>query len=131
MAYIISYDGPILLIRIFGTLTPEDLEALADEVIAIEQEGTNTPPRLTDLRELTSANVGYQEMARLTDRTRTRPLLSPVRSAMLVGEPVQLGYARMFQILNDHPKVTLRIFEDEAVAREWVTGGSVPDDTTA
>ena len=122
MAHNISFDGPLLMIRLFGTLTPEDLDAIGHEVIAIEQDGTHTPPRLTDLRDVTETAVGYLEMAKLAARSRVRPLASPIRSAMLVAQPVQLGYARMFQILNEHPKVTIRIFDDEAEAREWVTG---------
>lgn len=33
-----------------------------------------------------------------------------------------LGYARMFRILNEHPQVTVRIFEDETEARAWLMG---------
>ena len=126
MAYEVSFDGPILLIRFRGTLTAEDLDRVADDVLAIEQGGTITPPRLTDLRGITDAAVGYPEMARLAERTRTRPLGARVRSALVVAQPVQVGFARMFQILNEHPKVTVRIFEDEPTARDWLT--ALPND---
>jgi hypothetical protein len=56
----------------------------------------------------------------VAERTRSRPLAAPVLSAIVVSQPVQLGYARMFQTLNEHPRVTMRIFEDVVAAREWL-----------
>lgn len=120
MAYDVAFDGPILTIRLAGTVTAADLDGLAAEVQSIEQGGTIAPPRLTDLRGITATAVGYAEVARLADLARTRPLDMRVRSAVLVAQPVQLGFARMFQILNEHPKVTVRIFEDEPAARAWL-----------
>lgn len=120
MTFSASFDGPLLVLRLSGTLTAADLEALANEVLSVEREGSYAPNRMTDLREVTDATIGYAEMSRLIDRTVARPLLTPVRSALLVTQPVQLGFARMFQILNEHPKVMLQIFEDETEAREWL-----------
>jgi hypothetical protein len=125
VAHRVSFDGPILVISLHGTVTETDLDAVADAVLGIEHGGTIAPPRLTDLRGITEAAFGYQEMARLADRVKERPLELPVRSAILVSQPVQLGFARMFQILNTHPQVTLRIFEDEASAHEWLAGASL------
>jgi hypothetical protein len=39
-----------------------------------------------------------------------------------------MGFARMFQILNEHPQVTVRIFEDETSARAWIATGLPNDD---
>ena len=127
MAVTIAFDGSLLLITASGTLVDADLELIGDEVLAIEDGGTNTPNRLTDLRQVTDTAVGYREMARLVDRGRTRPLHAALRSALVIDQPVQLGYARMFQILNDHPQVTVRIFEDEASARAWLATSDLED----
>jgi hypothetical protein len=126
MAFSVESEGLIVLITLSGTLTGSDLQALADEVLALERGGTHTPPRLTDLRGVSDMAVGYPEVARLAERTRTRPLNAPVRSALLVKQPVQLGIARMFQILNEHPRITLRIFEDESAARTWLGAPADP-----
>lgn len=120
MAYSVSFDGPLLLIRLSGTIAVADLDALVDEIIKLEQRGTHTPSRMIDLREVTDSAVRYADLAVLAERSRARPLDRPLLSAMIVSQPVQLGYARMFQTLNEHPKVTMRIFEDEAAAREWL-----------
>jgi hypothetical protein len=122
-----SFDGPLLLIRFFGELTEADLDATIDRVLEIEEGGTNTPDRLIDLSGITQMRIGYTEMARLAEITRTRPLARPVRSAMTVSAPVQLGFARMFQILNEHPRVVLRIFENERDARAWLAAPLVQD----
>ena len=127
MTYHVSLDGRILLIQFSGTLTREDLESFGKELLALEQHGTNTPNRLTDFRQITTAAVGYAEIAPLAELSRTRPLAHDIRSAMLVQEPVQMGLARMFQILNEHPRVTMRIFEDEASARAWLATESLHD----
>jgi hypothetical protein len=124
MPYQTCYDGPILVVRFFGTVTESDLVGSADEVMALEDRGRNTRPRLTDLRGISDSPVGYAEVANIADRVGYRPLASPIRSAFLVDRPVQLGFARMFQTLNRHPQVTIGIFEDEAAARHWLIDGA-------
>ncbi len=127
MAYLVSYDGALVLVQFSGTLTREDLERVGDEIIAIEQGGANTPHRLTDFRRITETAVGYPEMSVLAERSRARPLGAHIRSALVVEQPVQMGFARMFQILNEHPQVTVRIFDDEMAARVWIATG-LPND---
>jgi len=51
-------------------------------------------------------------------RARTFP--NSFRSALVVAREVQKGYARMFQTLNDHPMVQIRIFEDWEAAERWL-----------
>jgi hypothetical protein len=126
MAYSMSFDGPLLVIRLHGMVTTVELDTVTDEVIELEQGGTNAPPRMTDIRDVTDSNVRYPELAKIAERARTRPLAAPVRSAIVVAKPVQLGYARMFQTLNEHPKVTVRIFEDEPAARKWLAPAPHP-----
>jgi len=122
MAHQVLVDGTMLVFRLSGVVSAADLEALATETLEIERGGTHTPPRLTDLRAVTDATIGYPEVASLADVTRARPLVGPIRSALLVAQPAQLGFARMFQTLNQHPLITIRIFNDETAAREWLAG---------
>jgi hypothetical protein len=130
MAYQLLFDGPLLVIRLFGVVRPTDLDGAAGELLALEDGGRNTPPRLCDLRDVTEANISYADMARLAERTRSRPLAADVRSAIVVAQPVQLGFARMFQILSEHPRVTVHIFDDETAARTWVMGGALDHELT-
>ena len=123
MAHRIWFDGPTLMVAISGTVDANDLLVIGDVLIEIEMGGTYTPHRLVDMREIDNATIGYPEMAHLVSRSRARPLHAKVRSALLVAQPLQVGFARMFQILNDHPRVTVRIFEDEPSARAWLENG--------
>jgi len=43
-----------------------------------------------------------------------------VKSAIVAATPVQVGYARMFQMLNEHPSVTVEIFGDLPTAVAWL-----------
>jgi len=130
MPYQISYDGPILVVRFSGIVTESDLVGSAEDVIALEDRGRNTRPRLTDLREVSDSPIGYAEVANIANRVGHRPLSSAIRSAFLVSQPVQFGFARMFQTLNQHPQVTVGIFEDEAAARHWlIDGAAEPTDS--
>ena len=120
MAYHIAFDGSLVVIKLSGTISRADLDGVGTDLFAIERGGTFTPPRLTDLREAQDSTIGYPDVARLAERSIARPLSAPVRAALLVDKPAQLGFARMFQTLNQHPLVTLQVFEDEQAARDWL-----------
>jgi hypothetical protein len=92
--------------------------------VTLEDEGRNSRPRLTDLRGVADSSIGYSEVASIAERVGSRPLSVAIRSAFLVDQPVQLGFARMFQTLNKHPQVTVGIFEEEGAARRWLLDGS-------
>jgi hypothetical protein len=123
MPYEISYDGPILVVRYSGIVTEGDLVGSVNDVLVLEDHGRNSRPRLTDLRAASDSPIGYAEVASIADRVGHRPLSSTIRSAFLVDQPVQFGFARMFQTLNEHPQITIRIFDDEAAARRWLVEG--------
>ena len=132
MAYQIAIDNGTLVITMTGTLTRSDLEALATDVITLERDGTYTPSRVADMRDLADIAIGFPEMSRFAEISRNRPLERPVRTGIVVANTLQRGFARMFQILNEHPQVTVAIFDDATVARAWVESGgpaveAVPD----
>src|SRR5690349_4127671 len=68
MPYLLSFDGPILVVRFFGTVTERDLVGSADDVMAVEDRGRNSRPRLTDLRGVADSSIGYSEVASIADR---------------------------------------------------------------
>jgi hypothetical protein len=43
-----------------------------------------------------------------------------VKSAIVAPMPVQVGFARMFQILNDHPQIEVQLFATLAEAEAWL-----------
>ena len=73
------------------------------------------------LSELTGDDI--QNFARRRRETRYP---NPFRNAILAPQPVQYGYARMFQTLIDHPDITTQVFSDEAAALAWLNEPPAP-----
>ncbi len=103
-----------------GTLTPEDLVRVADAMGEAEDAADVCPHRVTDLSGVTRFDIGFNDMFELAQRRRRQPPANPVRSAIVASTPVQLGFARMLQTLNDHPQITMRIFPDVDGALAWL-----------
>lgn len=120
MAVEIAMQGDILCITLTGTLHETDLHEIGSSVAAIENSLSIAPPRLADLSGLQKVSVGYAEMSILAEQRRNSALANSIRTALLVKTPVQMGMARMFQTLNDHPRITLEIFEDRERALSWL-----------
>jgi hypothetical protein len=122
MAFDVRMEGPLLQVRIHGTVTPADLVALVDAVSELESAQPTTPDRITDLTgvEVDGMDVGFPEVLALAQRRRETLVKNPIRSAIVTSTVVQYGMARMFQTLNDHPQITLRIFRDREEALAWL-----------
>lgn len=114
-----SHDG-VLRIVLSGTLIPEELVRMADALGETEGAAAVCPHRVTDMTALTRFEVGFDEMSELAKRRRGMSPANPIRSAIVAATPVQLGFARMFQTLNDHPRITVRIFPDLDGALAWL-----------
>ena len=112
-------DG-LLRIELQGTMSRAVLEALAVEAWEIEQTLDPVPDHLTDLTGVTRLDVGFSAVFDLAQHRLERTFANPFRSALVAATPAQLGIARMYQTLNDHPQVTVRIFPDLAGALAWL-----------
>jgi hypothetical protein len=120
MPFSIAMDDGVIRIVLSGTLTPEELVRVADAMSVAERAGEVCPHRVTDLTGVTRFEVGFGDMSELARRRREQPPQNPVRSALVAALPVQLGMARMLQTLNDHPRITMRIFSDLNGALAWL-----------
>ena len=120
MGFEVMQDGPLLRMRLYDSLTHQDLSGLAEAMLALEARLPRTPSRLTSMVGVTHVEVGFSEMLDFVERRRAVGPRQPIRSALVVAEAVQFGIARMFQTLNDHPMVTVQIFRDESAALAWL-----------
>jgi hypothetical protein len=120
MPFSISSRDEVLRIVLSGTLVPEELAGMADALRELEGAVAMCPPRVTDLTALTRFEIGFEDMLQVAQRRREMAPANPIRSAIVASTPVQLGFARMFQTLNDHPQITLRIFPDVDGALAWL-----------
>jgi hypothetical protein len=114
-----SHDG-VLRIVLSGTVIPEELGRLADAIGEAEGACDVCPHRVTDFTGVARFKLGFDDVSELARRRRGLPPANPIRSAVVAATPVQLGFARMIQTLNDHPRITMRIFPDVDGALAWL-----------
>jgi hypothetical protein len=103
-----------------GNLTRDDLQAAADQITAIETTLPLTPHRLTDLTQVSETDLTYADMFAFVERRKEQRLANPIKSAIVASRPVQVGFARMFQTLNDHPQIEVQIFDTLEAAETWL-----------
>jgi hypothetical protein len=101
-------------------VTAEALHALADQLETLEAASPVVPHRLTDLSAVTDVQLTSEEMRHFAARRKALRFANSFRSAIVAVDDLHLGYARMFQILNDHPEITVRVFRDVAAAEAWL-----------
>ena len=119
MPFEIRDEGGFYAARLFGALELGDLDAVAAEVERLEDAGV-IGDRLTDLTALDHINVGFEEVFAVALKRAQRQIRTPVRSALVASKPVQFGFARMFQMLNDNPRIQIRIFDNREEAEQWL-----------
>jgi hypothetical protein len=118
MPFEIRDEGGYYSARLFGVLDRTDLDAV---MLAVERlEDAAMKDRLTDLTALEHIDVGFEEVFALAVKRAQRPIPKPIRSALVAVKPVQFGFARMFQMLNDNPRVQIRIFGTLQEAQQWL-----------
>jgi hypothetical protein len=119
MPFEISDEGKFHSARLFGVLDRADLNAVTKEVERLEDEGA-LKDRLTDLTSVDRIDVGFEEVFALAQRRVNRVVATPIKSALVANRPVQFGFARMFQMLNDNPRIQIRIFGSLEEAQQWL-----------
>jgi hypothetical protein len=118
MPFEIHDEGGFYFARFFGVMDRTDLDGAMLEIERLED--IKIQDRLTDLSALERIDVGFEEVFALAMKRAQRPIPAPIRSALVAGKPVQFGFARMFQMLNDNPRVLIRIFGSLPEAQQWL-----------
>jgi hypothetical protein len=120
MSASIKYSEDLIEIRIHGRLTLEEMLTAAQEIAKFEAAAPFAPHRLTDLSEVTTTSITFVDVEALAAQRRAAPMKNPVRSAIVAGNDLQFGLARIFQALNDNPRISIKVFRDMASARAWL-----------
>ena len=118
MPFEIRDEGGFYFARLFGVLDHEDLNAVTAEVERLED--VVTKDRLTDLTALERIDVGFEEVFALALHRGEWTIPVPIKSALVALKPVHFGFARMFQMLNDNPRIQIRIFGNLEEAQQWL-----------
>lgn len=118
MPFEIATPGSYILTTGYGVVTAADLRALADAAEDVEAR-FGAANRLSDLTAIESFDFDFTAVSALADRRRVVRFEVPVKSAIVAVKPVAIGFARMFQTLNDNPQVDIRIVSSRAEAEAW------------
>jgi hypothetical protein len=125
MVYQVRGEPQFIRIRFFGKVTRSELLAALDEMEVLEASAATMPHRLTDLTDVELSEVKAVDIHAAAEKRSRRRFANRFRSAVVAPQPVQFGYARMFQVLNQHPDISIQIFADIATATAWLASESV------
>jgi len=119
--YQITQERDFYRLVFFGDVTPHDLRTLVDAVAGIEASLPIAPNRLIDLSQVSGDQLTYADMLAFAEERRAQRLANPIKSAIVAPKPVNVGFARMFQILNDNPQIEIQVFASLEAAEAWLT----------
>jgi len=122
MPFEIRNEGDCLFIVLSGVLTAPDLHRLVTEAQALEEAMSAVPNRITDMTSVVKFEFDSGAIAEIAERRRARTFPNSFKSGLIAGRPVALGLARMFQTLNDHPQIEIKIFGTVQEAKDWFAG---------
>ena len=120
MSHSIQILDGVVDIRLHGTVNSTELREVAEATGKIEEELPVSPNRIIDLSLVDEFQLDFREMEQIAKLRRTAPLKNKVKSEIIANKPVQYGYARMFQTLNDNPNIDLELFTDRAEGLAWI-----------
>ncbi len=120
MAYQLQHIGGLIRFNLSGIVTLDDLLSAGAQMGRIEAEAPVSPHRITDMSPVQDLDLNFSRMEDFAARRRVAPLKNKVRSAIVAPQQVQYGFARMFQTLNDNPRIEIEIFSDCASAQQWL-----------
>lgn len=120
MPFQVALSHTALRLSLSGHISRQELHALLTAMETIELESNPVPDRITDLSGISDAEITMDDMRQVVSRRLAAHFPNSFRSAIVAAEEFQLGYARMFQILNDHPSIAIRIFRSLPEAELWL-----------
>ncbi len=120
MPYSIDTSSGFIRVTFSGTLTNEDIHGVLREGMTMDGGRMRHANHLEDMRGVSAINLGLDELWSLTLSLRGLQLPGVSKTAILTGNPVQYGIARMFQAILAHPQIDLEIFSDEDEAQKWL-----------
>ena len=119
MPFQLTTPGAILFARAFGVFTASQLDRLADEAEIVEASRLVALDRITDLTAVTRFEVGFREIYYFAVRRSAQRFSRVVKSAIVVQDPVQFGMARIYELLNENPQISVRVLQSVREAQEW------------
>ena len=126
MPFSCEFKQTLLQMAFWGPVSGEEVDAALLQVERIEAEAVRSPDRLVDISGVEDVRVDYGFVERIAARRRNAVHKNPVRAAIVAPRPLQYGFARMFQTLNENERMDIQIFEQVADAQRWLAADSPP-----
>jgi hypothetical protein len=129
MPYELLEESTFARLSFHGKIASQDLFSALRALEAIEARVPRVPDRLIDLTGITDIEFVAEDVFAVAERRRARRFPNRFKSALVAAQPVQVGYARMFQMLNEHPDIILEVFSRVGLAIHWLgsASGQPPD----
>ena len=112
-------DG-ILFVIFPETVTEENILSLAPEIENTEKDYTVIPNRVVSLCNVKSFDAHFSAVLLLSEKRNNKKFSNRFKTALLVSNNVQLGFARMYQMFIENPQISIEIFSDESKALDWL-----------
>ncbi|HLZ53251.1 MAG TPA: hypothetical protein VKS19_02115 [Verrucomicrobiae bacterium] len=117
----------IVYLTFRGYVTAEDIRDMVDLLAKIETEARVSPDRVADLTAIEGMSLNFSAIIDYSVMRRKAPLKNKVKAAIVAPHPLQYGFARMFQTLNDNPDINMEIFTDKNSGLAWISAGKSGD----
>jgi hypothetical protein len=120
MPYTIHEVDGILRVVFRGTFVNHDLSRGGDELDRIERSAVVVPHRISDMRPVERLEIDFAGVLDFALARRRLQFKNSFKSAIIAPDVAHFGFARMYQILIDHPQILISIFGDEESALVWL-----------
>jgi hypothetical protein len=120
MACSFSDRGDVLFMQCHGALTLDDLLACVQRGERLEASRNETARHLIDFTGVQQFEIGFDEMSIATARSNSQNCPNRIRCAVVAQRPLAFGFARMFELLINHPRVEIRVMRSCDDALEWL-----------
>lgn len=122
MPYRLTQEPTFLRISLSGQVSLTDLKGALVELETLEASQPRMTNRLVDLTDVTTSEIVGGDIFAIAQRRKAKSYPNSFYTAIVAPRPAQFGFARMFQTLNNHPLITIRVFTEEAEALAWLKG---------
>ncbi len=119
MPYELTNEGDFLFLRLFGALTNRDLMQITEEAKALEDSLPIGMDRVIDFTAVEGFDVGFPEIFQVAQRRKAARFQRSVKCAVIARQPIEVGFARMFQTLSDNSQIEVRIVRSLQGAKDW------------
>ena len=115
-----EYKEDIVFVTFPETLSDNDFRLMNEEIESVEDEYSKVPNFIVSLTNVKKFNGNFYSVQELAKQRAAKTFPNNILEAILVNNDFQMGFARMYQTVNDNPQLTIKIFRDEAKAIEWI-----------